>query len=455
MTAARLLYWTVLAWVLILVCFFFMPPPNPNAGLTPVNINYVWGLNDAARADLGARLDWVIGMMVLMPILFFLPVHYPVQRVHAEGAVEATVLMYPRHAASDPSLRPLASGRGHGSASRLALPLRFALRDLRGGLRGFYVFIACIALGVMAIAGVNSFASSLGDGLAREGRAILGGDLSFTLSQREADAAERAFLDRAGPRLRRRHHARDGAHTERRPHRAGRDQGGRRRLSAVRRGAARSGDAARRRARRSATASSAPPPIRCCWRGSTSSPARASPSATPPSRSAPRSPPSPTSFRRRLRLRAAADDQPGGAARHRPAPARAAWCAGTTALRLPDNDASDAAVQRVTDAASAQVAGCRLGGPQPQQRLARARAQHRALHPISHAGRPHRAAGRRRRRRQRDPRPSRPQARHHRHHEVARRHRRRRVRDLSHAGDGAGADRRDSRASSSAPRCRS
>ena len=82
--------------------------------------------------------------------------------------------------------------------SRLAIPLRFALRDLRGGLRGFYVFIACIALGVMAIAGVNSFASSLGDGLAREGRTILGGDLSFTLIHREADAAERAFLERAG-----------------------------------------------------------------------------------------------------------------------------------------------------------------------------------------------------------------------------------------------------------------
>jgi putative ABC transport system permease protein len=82
--------------------------------------------------------------------------------------------------------------------SRLAIPLRFALRDLRGGLRGFYVFIACIALGVMAIAGVNSFASSLGDGLAREGRTILGGDLSFTLIHREADTAERGFLDRAG-----------------------------------------------------------------------------------------------------------------------------------------------------------------------------------------------------------------------------------------------------------------
>src|ERR1700683_2616083 len=31
----------------------------------------------------------------------------------------------------------------------LRLALRFALRELRGGLRGFGVFIACIALGVM------------------------------------------------------------------------------------------------------------------------------------------------------------------------------------------------------------------------------------------------------------------------------------------------------------------
>jgi putative ABC transport system permease protein len=76
--------------------------------------------------------------------------------------------------------------------------LRFALREMRGGLRGFYVFIACVALGVMAIAGVGSFARSLTDGLAREGRAILGGDLAFSLIHREASAAERAFLDRRG-----------------------------------------------------------------------------------------------------------------------------------------------------------------------------------------------------------------------------------------------------------------
>jgi putative ABC transport system permease protein len=78
------------------------------------------------------------------------------------------------------------------------LLLRLALRELRSGLRGFYVFLACIALGVMAIAGVNSVASSLADGLAREGRVILGGDLSFNLIQREANADERAFLASRG-----------------------------------------------------------------------------------------------------------------------------------------------------------------------------------------------------------------------------------------------------------------
>ena len=81
--------------------------------------------------------------------------------------------------------------------SRL-LPLRFAARELRGGLRGFYVFIACIGLGVMAIAGVNSLAAGLAEGLAREGSIILGGDLAFTLSMRSANTEERAFLERRG-----------------------------------------------------------------------------------------------------------------------------------------------------------------------------------------------------------------------------------------------------------------
>src|SRR6201987_1283872 len=79
-----------------------------------------------------------------------------------------------------------------------SLPLRYALRELRGGLRGFYVFIACIALGGMAISGVGSLASGLADGLAREGRVILGGALAFSRSLREAGREERAFLDGRG-----------------------------------------------------------------------------------------------------------------------------------------------------------------------------------------------------------------------------------------------------------------
>src|SRR6185369_10039327 len=89
----------------------------------------------------------------------------------------------------------IAQNVSRGSA---ALTRRFALREMRGGLRGFAVFIACIALGVAAIAGVGSFARSLGDGLAREGRVILGGDMSFSLMAREANSAERRFLDENG-----------------------------------------------------------------------------------------------------------------------------------------------------------------------------------------------------------------------------------------------------------------
>ena len=75
-----------------------------------------------------------------------------------------------------------------------SLALRYALRELRGGLRGFYVFIACIALGVMAIAGVGSVAASLSEGLTREGRTLLGGDVALSLIQREAKPEEVAFL---------------------------------------------------------------------------------------------------------------------------------------------------------------------------------------------------------------------------------------------------------------------
>src|SRR5690242_17633499 len=81
---------------------------------------------------------------------------------------------------------------------RTAVVLRMTLRNLRAGLAGFGVFLACIALGVAAISGVGSVARSLGDGLASQGRLILGGDVAASLLQREATPDELAWLGAQG-----------------------------------------------------------------------------------------------------------------------------------------------------------------------------------------------------------------------------------------------------------------
>src|SRR5580704_7200189 len=129
------------------------------------------------RPDLGARFRMVHRTVAWLAA--------PCLRAHAlrAGALDAEGTMMLAPTAATPT-RPLA----------LRLAFRFAWRELRGGLRGFGVFIACIALGVMAIAGVGSVAASLNDGISGAGRVILGGDLAFSLIQREADDAERAFL---------------------------------------------------------------------------------------------------------------------------------------------------------------------------------------------------------------------------------------------------------------------
>ncbi len=80
----------------------------------------------------------------------------------------------------------------------LRLAWRFALRELRGGIRGFYIFLACIALGVGAISGVNSVARSITHGISSEGQALLGGDASFSVVQKDIGEKELAFLQANG-----------------------------------------------------------------------------------------------------------------------------------------------------------------------------------------------------------------------------------------------------------------
>jgi hypothetical protein len=72
--------WTVLTLALLSICFFFMPPPDPNAKLKPVNINYVWGPNDAAAQTWVSPYVWLAGLMIGMPMLLFSPVHLLLSR---------------------------------------------------------------------------------------------------------------------------------------------------------------------------------------------------------------------------------------------------------------------------------------------------------------------------------------------------------------------------------------
>jgi len=80
----------------------------------------------------------------------------------------------------------------------IPLSLRFAGRELRGGVRGFRIFLACLALGVAAIAAASSTAEAFRRGLASQASEILGGDLSLTVRARQFNAGERAILEKAG-----------------------------------------------------------------------------------------------------------------------------------------------------------------------------------------------------------------------------------------------------------------
>ncbi|WP_299130958.1 FtsX-like permease family protein [uncultured Amaricoccus sp.] len=71
---------------------------------------------------------------------------------------------------------------------------RLALRELRGGLAGFYVLLACLALGVAAIAAVGMVRFAIEGGLRREAAVILGGDAEMEFTYRFASDAERAWM---------------------------------------------------------------------------------------------------------------------------------------------------------------------------------------------------------------------------------------------------------------------
>ena len=91
-------------------------------------------------------------------------------------------------------------GRGAARSTRmnLALWLRFAARDLRSGLQGFWIFLTCLALGTGTIAIIGSLSAAIERGLDEQGQPLLGGDVEFSLIHRETTDPELAFISSKG-----------------------------------------------------------------------------------------------------------------------------------------------------------------------------------------------------------------------------------------------------------------
>ncbi len=82
----------------------------------------------------------------------------------------------------------------------MRLALHLALRDLRGGIRGMRVVLACLAIGVAAIAAVGTLRAAIATGLADQGRTLLGGDIAIESGAEPLPAALTDFLHAQGAR---------------------------------------------------------------------------------------------------------------------------------------------------------------------------------------------------------------------------------------------------------------
>jgi len=81
--ARALLYWTVLAWGLLVICYWFMPAPgetlaNPNA---PRNINYVYGFSEETAQTWMSANAWFTFLLLALPACIYFPTHKMLERL--------------------------------------------------------------------------------------------------------------------------------------------------------------------------------------------------------------------------------------------------------------------------------------------------------------------------------------------------------------------------------------
>ncbi len=75
--------WTVLAWSLCLISFFLLPAAGAHLvdPKTPVNIDYVFGLNDAKPQSWMPAGAYLVTLMAGLVAVFFVPTHLVLSRV--------------------------------------------------------------------------------------------------------------------------------------------------------------------------------------------------------------------------------------------------------------------------------------------------------------------------------------------------------------------------------------
>jgi hypothetical protein len=74
--------WLLTAWALMLICFFLLPKPGtlPADSLSPVNVNYVSGMSDAAPQSWMPAWAWLAALMTGLSLLARLPTHFALKR---------------------------------------------------------------------------------------------------------------------------------------------------------------------------------------------------------------------------------------------------------------------------------------------------------------------------------------------------------------------------------------
>jgi putative ABC transport system permease protein len=82
--------------------------------------------------------------------------------------------------------------------TRWTYALNIAAAELKSGIKGFRLFLICLAIGVAAIAAAGSMAQAFRSGLDSEQRRILGGDFVLNLRQRAPSPEQTAFFKDRG-----------------------------------------------------------------------------------------------------------------------------------------------------------------------------------------------------------------------------------------------------------------